>query len=563
MYTGVGMRCKVAWLICGISLFLLLTPALSEAGLTLKGRLLQPRATTEKGVVTFKLEVYDSEQGGSLLFAEEHKFAVTDKVISLVLGQGQILEGRPQAGLDPTKLWLEVNVDGQVMVPRLNLAEVDGHSELRSASGWKLAGAGLRGVSATTLTIAKDGISLDSVKAPLVIEATTIGGVISATNYGGFGYGVVGAVEQALSGGVYGKATADMSYGVVGSATASAAGTTNYGGMFTAMGETGYGVEGKATGKKGKGVYGEASDDSNVKNRGGYFLAKGVAGVGVYGEADHPGLNSDDGKNYGGYFTAAGMCGVGVYGEALEGRYLFPVFGGLFKTTGDNGTGVAGHSEGKYSHGVSGYSSGESGVGVSGISDGSKGIGVKGNGKLYCFYADGTGTDYGTFTGGHDVRLAPGEEDLVQPGMLVSLTGISARNPEITDGRPALSSTLPTVALTRKARDKAVFGVWVQDCPLPANHWYQETGEECFGVVNAVGEGCMWVCDAGGDIEAGDALVSSDVAGYGQKQQDDLIHTYTVGRATETVDWSSVEDFILVDGHKVKVRLLTVIYMGG
>jgi hypothetical protein len=73
----------------------------------------------------------------------------------------------------------------------------------------------------------------------------------------------------------------------------------------------------------------------------------------------------------------------------------------------------------------------------------------------------------------------------------------------------------------------------------------------------------MWVCDAGGDIEAGDALVSSDVAGYGQKQQDDLIHTYTVGRATETVDWSNVEDFILVDGHKVKVRLLTEIYMGG
>jgi hypothetical protein len=440
------------------------------------------------------------------------------------------------------------------------------------------------------LTIAKDGISLDSVKAPLVIEATTIGGVISATNYGGFGYGVVGAVEQALSGGVCGKASASLAYGVVGEATASAVGTINYGGMFTAMGETGYGVEGKATGirgygvygeasntenvenyggyfkaagKKGKGVYGEASDDSNVKNCGGYFLAKGVAGVGVYGVADHPGLNSDDGTNYGGYFTAAGMCGIGVYGEALEGSYLFPVFGGLFKTTGHNGTGVVGHSEGEFSCGVNGFSSGDSGVGVSGSSTGSKGIGVKGNGKLYCFYADGTGTNYGPFTGGHDVRLAPGEEDLVQPGMLVSLTGISARNPEITDGRPALSSTLPTVALTRKARDKAVFGVWVQDCPLPADHWYRETGEECFGVVNAVGEGCMWVCDAGGDIEAGDALVSSDVAGYGQKQQDDLIHTYTVGRATETVDWSNVEDFILVDGHKVKVRLLTVIYMGG
>ena len=73
----------------------------------------------------------------------------------------------------------------------------------------------------------------------------------------------------------------------------------------------------------------------------------------------------------------------------------------------------------------------------------------------------------------------------------------------------------------------------------------------------------MWVCDQGGDIEAGDALVSSDVAGYGQKQKDDLIHIYTVGRATETVNWDDINETININGLNVKIRLITVVYMSG
>ena len=43
------------------------------------------------------------------------------------------------------------------------------------------------------------------------------------------------------------------------------------------------------------------------------------------------------------------------------------------------------------------------------------------------------------------------------------------------------------------------------------------------------------VCNEGGAIEAGDLLCTSSTPGYLMKQDDDLIHSYTVGKAMEDV----------------------------
>ena len=43
------------------------------------------------------------------------------------------------------------------------------------------------------------------------------------------------------------------------------------------------------------------------------------------------------------------------------------------------------------------------------------------------------------------------------------------------------------------------------------------------------------VCNEGGAIEAGDLLCTSSTAGYLMKQDDDIIHGYTVGKAMEDV----------------------------
>ena len=51
-------------------------------------------------------------------------------------------------------------------------------------------------------------------------------------------------------------------------------------------------------------------------------------------------------------------------------------------------------------------------------------------------------------------------------------------------------------------------------------------------IVNSVGEGAMWICNSNGNIENGDYIQSSNHLGYGEKQDDDFLHNYTVGKAT-------------------------------
>jgi hypothetical protein len=51
-------------------------------------------------------------------------------------------------------------------------------------------------------------------------------------------------------------------------------------------------------------------------------------------------------------------------------------------------------------------------------------------------------------------------------------------------------------------------------------------------IVNSVEEGGIWVCNSNGNIENGDYITSSDYIGYGEKQDDDILHNYTVAKAT-------------------------------
>jgi hypothetical protein len=225
------------------------------------------------------------------------------------------------------------------------------------------------------------------------------------------------------------------------------------------------------------------------------------------------------------------------------------------------GTGVLGLS-GSTGVGVGGSASGSTGWGVYGAASGSAGAGVYGNGGLYDFYAGGPGFNYGPFTGSHEVKLAPDSPDVVVPGMIVSVQGkVEIRKDP--DGQVSLSSTMPTVKLATKPNDKAVFGVIGREAPLPRDHWYEPKPGERFAVVNALGEGRVWVTNANGDIEAGDYITTSVIPGYGAKQADDILHSYTLGKATETVDWETVIDTITFNGQTYKIYLIGVVYTSG
>lgn len=248
-------------------------------------------------------------------------------------------------------------------------------------------------------------------------------------------------------------------------------------------------------------------------------IAEGIHAIAVFGSTS----NALDDTNYGGYFSAMGSSGRGVYG----------------------------------------FAGGNAGWGVYGWAPSAAfGCGVVGNGGQYDFYARGPGSNYGPFTGAHEVKLSQDFPEDVKTGMIVSVTGETSVRRQA-DGSVSISSTLPTVSLSHRARDKAVFGVLVGVSGLPPGHWYQTQAGERFATVNALGEGRVWVSNISGEIEVGDYITTSSVPGYGQKQDDDLLHSYTLGKAIESVDWDSVVSTIEFDGQMFKVYLIAVVYTSG
>lgn len=299
-------------------------------------------------------------------------------------------------------------------------------------------------------------------------------------------------------------------------------------------------------------------------------FGNGTNSRGVYGEA----VSNTNDTNYGGYFVARGYQGRGVYGEASSDE-TYTKYGGFFYGKGGNGIGCRGEADGANGKGVYGYATNEGDVTNYGgyfIAKGITGRGVYASGKDYGvyalgatggydFYAAGGGTDYGPFTGGHEVRIAPDSPPLV-PGMVVSVTGaVSMRNDE--NGNPSLSSTMPEITAAAAPRNPAVFGVFVSESRLPEEHWYEAKENDRFGVVNALGEGRVWVCTANGPVRVGDYITTSAVPGYAQRQDDDLLHNYTLGKVTESVDWDAITETISADGQTYAVYLIAVVYTSG
>lgn len=71
--------------------------------------------------------------------------------------------------------------------------------------------------------------------------------------------------------------------------------------------------------------------------------------------------------------------------------------------------------------------------------------------------------------------------------------------------------------------------------------------------INALGEGQINVCGENGNISAGNLIVTSSIAGKGMKQSDDLIRSYTVAKARESVTFDTPE----------QVKMIACIYVCG
>ena len=89
-----------------------------------------------------------------------------------------------------------------------------------------------------------------------------------------------------------------------------------------------------------------------------------------------------------------------------------------------------------------------------------------------------------------------------------------------------------------------------EDIPNPE---YYDIGTQKVVTLNGLGEGLINVCGEGGDIELGDLIVTSSVAGKGMKQADDFVRNTTVAKSRQNVTFSSLTE----------VKQVACIYMCG
>jgi len=120
----------------------------------------------------------------------------------------------------------------------------------------------------------------------------------------------------------------------------------------------------------------------------------------------------------------------------------------------------------------------------------------------------------------------------------------------VTTGANAIqiSQSLPLVSLSTTQKDKACFGV-ISGIEDPETREYtqgsfvsmiQKQKGDRRAFINSVGEGAIWVTNINGSLESGDYITTSNVAGYGQKQDSEFLANYTVAKITMDCDFEPV-----------------------
>ena len=145
---------------------------------------------------------------------------------------------------------------------------------------------------------------------------------------------------------------------------------------------------------------------------------------------------------------------------------------------------------------------------------------------------------YSTFTGGHISQRPSGSSfSGWKQGMVVKSTGDVIQPQGMFTG--SISMAWPVVDLTTSQKDKSVMGVFTRTSAAGHNFAHMDNTLPAINY-NAVGEGMVLVTDTNGNIETGDYLCSSARTGHTEKQDDDILHNYTVAKATQPIDFSTV-----------------------
>lgn len=157
-------------------------------------------------------------------------------------------------------------------------------------------------------------------------------------------------------------------------------------------------------------------------------------------------------------------------------------------------------------------------------------------------------SSFSSFTGTHKILLED-ENTIVKPGSIIISSGKVIKRDML--------ETVVTVNTTDVPKHKAVYGIYSHFEENMANNGEQEKIIDSNGKIidnpayqvkkvknhysASLGEGCILVTNVNGNIENGDYITTSNISGYGMKQDDDILHNYTVAKCTEDVTWSDTD----------------------
>lgn len=266
--------------------------------------------------------------------------------------------------------------------------------------------------------------------------------------------------------------------------------------------------------------------------------------------------------------SVAGFYGAGVFSSSNSG-YAGLVVG----TTGTIGAALAAaNSNGAGNVAIIGYGNtntsytgattngylGEGNAGARGYHNssakyaelGTSSYSIYANSDIYC------AGSYLPFTGVHDGLL--GDDQFADIGDILVDVSIAAKSD--------ISNVITIVEKSTFANQKTAIGVYCGTAPeshipialqsvIEANpddvvptpvisineNYLSLLNDNDFIYMNSVGEGQINVCGENGDIEPGDLIVTSSVAGKGMKQTDDILRSYTVAKAREQATFTGNE----------------------
>ncbi|CAH1658761.1 conserved hypothetical protein [Hyphomicrobiales bacterium] len=187
--------------------------------------------------------------------------------------------------------------------------------------------------------------------------------------------------------------------------------------------------------------------------------------------------------------------------------------------------------------------------------DVSSGLVGAANGRA--FYAE-IGT-YGPFTGSHDAFI---DKDAVTTlGDIVCDVRVIARkgiNDTITEVKlcdaVGMKSAVGVISMRSAFDPSTVLATFIETANTACNFLRRYCTERFdFLVMNGLGDGLLNVCGRGGDLQPGDLICTSDLAGKGQRQADDLVRASTVAKVREAVTFSDPDE----------VKLVACIYLCG